>query len=69
MSPSTEFVRVTTSSFSAISDREALNVEALTCIITGRPLPEQLRPAEYVVAPVATAEEGLRRIIEGPSAG
>lgn len=43
--------------------------EAIGCIITGRPLPEHLRPAPFVAARPATVEEGIARILSQPGVG
>ena len=41
--------------------------DALGRIITGRPLPEALRPVEQVTTAPRTVEEGLSRILAGPA--
>ena len=58
--------RETASPYSPAGAREALLFEALTCTITGRPLPEQLRPPAPQAPRPASAEEGLRWIVGGP---
>ena len=40
--------------------------DAIGCIITGRPLPESLRPQLPVPAGAATVQEGIARILAGP---
>jgi hypothetical protein len=49
------------------SDRAALLAEALTCIITGRPLPEAVRPAPFTMTAVGSVQEGIGRIVGGRS--
>jgi hypothetical protein len=40
--------------------------EAIGCIISGRPLPEYLRPQPLVAMRPATVEEGIARILAKP---
>ena len=40
--------------------------EAIGCIISGRPLPEYLRPQALMVARPTTVEEGIARILAKP---
>jgi hypothetical protein len=42
-----------------------LLVEALQCIIGGRPLPERCRPASMGGSAPASVEEGIQRILAG----
>lgn len=46
-------------------ERAAVLADALGRIITGRPLPESLRPPELPCVQAATVEDGLRRTIGG----
>ena len=43
--------------------------DALGRIITGRPLPEALRPVDVVTGAPATVQEGIARILTGARAG
>ena len=49
------------------SDRAELLAEALGCIITGRPLPEAVRPAPFTAVAVGSVQEGIGRIVAGRS--
>ena len=40
--------------------------EAIGCIISGRPLPEYLRPQALMVTRPSTVEEGIARILAKP---
>jgi len=66
MSDKLETRRETASTYAPPSGRDALLFEALSSTINGKPLPEGLRAPAHVAPGVATAEEGLRRIVEGP---
>ena len=55
-------------SYSPPATRDALMAEAFACILSGRPLPEALRPAPAALTRPASVEEGCRRILGGPGA-
>ena len=59
--------RATATTFTAPSTNVDVLGEALGRIITGRPLPESLRPAAIGVPSPATAQEGIAWILAGPS--
>jgi hypothetical protein len=44
---------------------DAATVEAIDCILHGRPLPTALRPATVFVPRPATTAEGIARILAG----
>ena len=47
--------------------RDELLADGLRCIVAGHPLPEALRPAPFALPTPATVEEGITRILAGPS--
>jgi hypothetical protein len=49
--------------------RITLVAEALTCVITGRPMPESLRAPSIGRTRPPTAEAGIAWILAGPGSG
>jgi hypothetical protein len=49
----------------AAPSKQELIAEAIRCIITGQPYPEQLRPTTYAAERPRTVEAGITRILRG----
>jgi len=65
MNASIDTRAITAARYTPGPERAAVLADALGCIITGRPLPESLRPPELPCVQATSVEDGLRRTIGG----
>jgi hypothetical protein len=62
----TTTTRTSAATYTRPSTEAEILADALARIISGRPLPEALRPTTYVAAPVASVQDGIARILRAP---
>jgi hypothetical protein len=61
--------RLAAPSLTPPQSRDALTAECLLAILAGRPFPEGIAPHAHTAPTVATAREGIERILGGAAGG